>query len=45
MSDKIDTRLVQIFEDRFRIVSRSKSGKIMISPAKKFEIEEEVARH
>lgn len=43
--DKIDLRWVQAFADRYRIVSRSQSGKLQLSPAKQLEVEQEVARH
>lgn len=45
MADKINTRWIQSFADRYRIVSRTQSGKLQISPAKQLEIEQEVARH
>ena len=43
--DKINLRWIHSFMELSRIVSRSHSGKLQLSPSKQQELEMEVARH
>lgn len=45
LSDKITPRWIQTFCDRYQIVSRALTGKLLCSPAKEAFIEKEVAYH
>lgn len=43
--DMIDPRWIQTFCDRFRIVSRTQTGKLKVSPEKTIALEKDVSRH
>lgn len=45
LHEKVDSRWVQSFTERFRIVSRAHTGKYRMSPQKELEIEIDVSRH